>query len=344
MKKKILVVSLSLITILVFFVCIVFNKNNSKSSNVWSISMTEELVSMSNRCRNGITVKDSEWIYFSNIKSDSLLNSQGSLFKMDFEGKKIEKILDVAARNLIIKDNYLYYLDSSNNSSLHKISLKDYSNSLISNKTISEFIIVDNWIYFSEEGEVEYSNQISKMRLDGSDYLSLMDSISANKNWNCSDLIYNNEYIYFTSIDNQLSIYRMAIKSGEVELMLKDEGSICAIVDNDILVFNQEEFRVFDLSTGEFDRLIKNNLGDYRLDLVNFYDDSIYAIGYKEGDVSNRQLLKIDRKGYEVIYSDAIVNNFNIQDKWLFFLTYKESEDINKIFLHRMNLYNIKTC
>lgn len=335
-KKKLLYT----ILILVIFIFLIYIRSYKQFENFCEFPATDEVVSMINHHHSSITTRDLEWIYFSDIKSGSLLNSQGTLYRMKNDGSEIQKILDVAARNLIIDRDFLYYLDSSNHSKLYALSLNDFSTNLVSSKIISEFIIVGEWIYFCEKAEEEYVYQMSRMRLDGSSYKALISNSKMAKSLNCSDIMYKDGYIYFSSTDNRFSIYRMSIENEKVELLLKDKGRIYSIFDNNILISNQEAFKLYNLDTNIFKEAINTNLGEYKVDLINIYNGICYAIGYKKDNISNRELLKITKKGYEVVYNEFIVEYFNIQGDWLFFLASDNPDNIHELSLYRLNLIN----
>lgn len=310
---------------------ILFSKSNDSKQVVdtWGIPITDELVSMINHSFTPVTTMDSEWIYFSDLKSGSFFTSPGYLYRMRHDGTKVEKILDVAAKNLIIYDDYLYYLDASNYSKLYVLSLEDFSTTLIYDASVVQFIFVDDWIYACESSNEEYTLQLSRLKHDGTDYSVLISDRT------CLTLVYSEGYIYLGSTDNLFSIYRMSLEHFELELLSKDGEHPYGILNNMLLTFEgskKDGLKVLDLDTRN-KKTIEMALGDNVLASFNFYNDICYGITAIE-----RELLKITDKGYEVIYNDFPVEFLNIIEDWLFFSVSNNPDNIQETSLYRMNL------
>jgi len=335
---------LSIALLIALFIFLIFIKNYKKSTNSW---LDCEIMPMIKQRFNFVITENSEWIYFSKKNFTNKHNNFGALYRMKSDGTKNEKNLeDVSSSSLVIDKNYLYYLDDfrypiehhemdvkevleeanggnvwylNGEQRLYALSLDDFSTSLVSpNKGIWEYIIVDEWIYFSEDSEKEYIPQMSKMRLDGTDYTVLIPITKPHGC--CSNLIYKDGYIFFNLYENDNLIYKMSVENNDIELVLKDVGDLHSVTDNTILTFNGLEFKTFNLDTGSSENLIKTDLSEYIINTIKYYNNALYAIGNKKDQLSTtRELLKINKKGYEVVYDEFWVEQFGIQGDWLFF-------------------------
>lgn len=336
-NSKIILLCIILLAVITSFI-LFFKSNDSKQvADTWGIPITDELVSMINQSFMPVTAMDSEWIYFSDLKSGSLFNSPGYLYRMKHDGTEVEKILDVAARNLYIYDGYLYYSDSSNYSKLYALSLDDFSTSMIYDASVFKFIIVDEWIYICENSNEEYILQLSRLKHDGSDYTVLVSDRDF------LNLIYSEGYIYLGSTDNFFSIYRMSVENFELELISVDNEHPYGIHNNMLLTFGGSTIhglKVLDLETRN-KKTIEMALGDNILSSFNFYNDICYGI-----NEIKRELLKITDKGFEIIYNDFPVEYFNVIDDWLFFSVSDNPDNIHENSLYRMNLITgeINSC
>lgn len=327
LKFKIMLFCLLLFSILI--TTLFFNKGSKETAGMWDMPMTDEVVSMLNHnLSRPFTTMDSEWIYFSEHKTGSSVNSPGNLYRMRHDGSEIEHILGSATSHMLIADGYLYYLDATNYSKLYTLFLDDYSSNLISDGLVHEFILVEEWIYFCEESPREYVSQMSKMKRDGSAYTVLIPDR------HCQNLIHEDGYVYFASIDNYFTTYRMAVENGELELLSKNHEVPLAIYENTILSFNHKlgELQALQLDTGHSERLIKFDLKEESLKNFNFYKDASYAIN------GNRELIRLTQKGNKVIYNESPVEFFNIVGDWLFFSASNNPDNIHEESLYRMNL------
>ncbi|SCG83867.1 hypothetical protein DW1_2303 [Proteiniborus sp. DW1] len=361
-NRKIL---LSIVFLSALFIFFVLFRIYEKSTDSW---LDYKIISMIKQSYNFVTTENSEWIYFSQKNSTNKHDNFGTLYRMKSDGTKIEKVLeDVSISGLVIDKDYLYYLDDfryliehnemdvrkvleeangdnvwylNDEQRLYALSLIDFSTTLVSpNKGIWEYIIVDGWIYFTEASEKEYVSQMSKMRLDGTDYTVLIPITKPHGG--CSNLIYKDGYIFFNLYENDNSVYKMSVENDDIELVLKDSGNLYSITDEAILTFNGLDFKIFNLETGSSEDLIKIDLDEYVIDTIKYYNDAIYAIGNKRDQFSTtRELLKITKKGYEVVYDEYWVDQFGIQGDWLFFLVSDNPNNILEKSLYRINLIN----
>lgn len=325
--SKRLFISIIVIAILITSTIIISQTTNSKEvASKWGIPTSDEVVSMINRSSilGSLTAMDSEWIYFSEYNSENTLSSQGTLYRMKHDGSEVQQILDTATRNLLIVEDKLYFLDVTNSSAIYSLSLKDFTKTLVYNdRWVGEFLLVDDWIYFTEETDREFYSQLSRIKRDGSDYTVLVSDIDF------GNLRYKGDYIFFYSTG--IGIHRMHIESGELELLINSSSHLIAIFDNKLLITGRNPI-IFDLDTRTSEDLVKISLQNSSLNFYNFYYDALYAIAL------DQKLVKITQDGHEVIFNERPVSYFNIVGDWLFLGVEDGQDTVQYISLYRMNL------
>ncbi len=326
------------IYIVLLFICIaifILYSNNRLKQNENSldidIPITDKLISMINQNFISVTSMDSEWIYYSENKSGSSIVSPGGVYRMRHDGTESEQLLDVAARNLILYGEYLYYLDASNYSKLYALSLNDFSTNLILDEIISKFIIADGWIYFYEGTYMEYLSQLSRIKIDGSEYSVLVGDVYS------QNLVYQDGYIYFSTLDNLNSTYRISVLNDKVELLSDTHGPPYGIDKNKILTFNHLGLRILDIDTGQSKELLKDNLDKHVISSFNFFNDALYVMNIEE------QIIAINQNKNKIVYDELPVAYFNVIGDWLF-MSVKENhpKNIQELSLYKINLTNGK--
>lgn len=295
----------SIILAVVLFVLIL------ESIIVCNIKSTENTTGNLNNL--GFSVKSGNWVYYlgyaegnadgiykvkenGNKKekvSDSYgyyLNESGSyIYYLDSEDSDLVKIkkngenkevlvTDIDYARITVSDNWIYYFK---NSSLYRIKTSGESKQKISNKSIENYQVVGNWIYYSYYNDGEYV--IAKMKIDGDD-INKIDSKAGKVFFVEGNTIYyiNEEYNQ-EKTTNIYQLYRISTNGKNKEKIIDITGKV-------------------DVNTINFD-------GKY-IYYAKINEDNEFGV-YKIKSNGDNETKIVDIKGY--------ATSINIHENWIYY-------------------------
>lgn len=98
------------------------------------------------------------WIYFSNDKEDN------SLYAVNYEGTKINRLSDDSAFDIQVLGDTIYYSNASDNDKLYKIKADGTGRAKVYDGSAYLISIAGDWIYFFKDKEAA---KLYKIKLDG---------------------------------------------------------------------------------------------------------------------------------------------------------------------------------
>lgn len=216
-----------------------------------------------------INVKDG-WIYYVGVST----NGSPGIYKVKTNGTKMTRITSIdisdgdgahiTSQAMLIKDNYIYYVDRGYQSKITRISISGKNKKVLSksNMQTGRISISGDYIYFNDSYHYSwtYTGQkigIYRMKLNGTNKKCIYSGYS-------SSLQYYNGYIYYS---NGEGLWRMKVDGTNKKLIKKSIDYSFVIYKNKIYYLNS-----------------KNNISSMNLNGANsktvlkgnFYHFSIY--------------------------------------------------------------------
>ena len=199
----------------------------------------------------------------------------GSIHKFNLSTKEDEIIFDGTAEQMILQDDYLYFIEASDRgvSTIVKMK-KDGSKKevLLSDSDFKNIIIENDQIFYSL-----YEGSIGVLNINGSNNEILYKCVLTP-----DDLNYDNNYIYWREYNHpEYKIMRMPIDGTDVETIISSEEKVfLSIVRNNIVYYFQWDEYLFTI-------ISQKNLNDGTLkqhmirpyiegDKISLLDDWMY--------------------------------------------------------------------
>ncbi|MFA7412813.1 MAG: DUF5050 domain-containing protein, partial [Tissierellaceae bacterium] len=160
-----------------------------------------------------------DWIYYS---------SGQTLNRISIDGNNDETIYKLGyPQNVYIKDNWIYFINFSDNSNIYKMDLNGRNLDRFLNVNASNMAIYDDRLIFSyREGENAYVESIG---LDGSDRKIEFEDIAV-------DLVELGDYYYYIGEDYRL--YRRDVEDSLDMQILVDDKVSSYIIANDKIYYS----------------------------------------------------------------------------------------------------------
>ena len=135
-NKKIMIITISTLIIIIGLIISIAGRGNKKGNIYGNINNL------------GFAVENKGWIYYIGYNN----GQTDGIYKL--KKNKKEKFTDEYARYLNKSGKYIYYLDAGNGNIVRiKTNGKD-KETVIENVDLEKFIIVDNWIYYFDEAKL----------------------------------------------------------------------------------------------------------------------------------------------------------------------------------------------
>ncbi|NJD04458.1 MAG: DUF5050 domain-containing protein [Ruminiclostridium sp.] len=110
-----------------------------------------------------------------------------AIYKMDFNGDNKVKIYEAAAPKILVKEDIVYFRNSSDNDKLYSIKTDGSELKKFFDYKVMQFNIDGEWIYFTN---ISDNKSLYKIKIDGSNYTKLRDGVV----WNINII---DNWIYF---------------------------------------------------------------------------------------------------------------------------------------------------
>lgn len=189
--------------------------------------------------------------------------------------------------NAVESDNYIFYVEDHLNlvRTSKDFQERDYLYQTETGYSISYLNIVGDWLYYSR-GE-----RLERIRLDGTEQETLYDLSYL------IDMHIINDSVYFLSLEDDLSVYRMDINGQTLEKLINVSGQSLAVHEDRILVSvgSEQPTRLESYNLDGGDRQVL--LEEYARDVM-VWDDFYYYIGNNSnlyrteiGENTDRQLI-----------------------------------------------------
>ncbi|GAB6168559.1 hypothetical protein JCM1393_10190 [Clostridium carnis] len=192
------------------------------------------------------------YIYFSN----SLDNN--SLYKLDYQSKKITKLNNNYTSDIIANENTIFYINKSDGDKLYSYDIKNNTSKLLSSDKCGSFLLNGNTIFYQNLSD---NSKIYSLSITTNEKTKITDS-SAN-----SFVIYKNQLLYFNSQDNN-SLYAVNFPLLESKRIDALNGENLKTFDDKLFFINKEKGNtLFSLSLSqdraEISELVFDSINDY---------------------------------------------------------------------------------
>lgn len=229
----------------------------------------------------GIYLNSSDkYIYYLNVDNYNIM-------RIKTNGEDKETVIeDVDPQKIVIESDWIYYFDDAN---FYKIKTNGKDKKILSQKTIDNYEIVGNWIYYSYKNEGKYI--IAKMKTDGSDITKIDEDAAKVFFVDGSKIYYFKENFDF---DNYNFMYEM--------YSIKTNG--------------KDKEKITDLSE------------EVDVDTINFDKKYIYYVKSSDGDTVGIYKMKLNGKDETKITDvDGYTTKINIFDDWIYYPGLNETGD-----------------
>jgi uncharacterized protein involved in tolerance to divalent cations len=251
--------------------------------------------SQGNILNKGFVAKSGNWVY-------GTLDGYG-LSKLNLKDLKIQKIYEGTVSNIYIIGKNIYFLNciqnknSTSQNYISRINEGQKQATRLIRTGVESFYIYKGSIYYyitKEKGKGEYYS-IVKTNLDGKNQKILYKQYIKN---------YSFPYITLFSVNSKFLYF---LKDGKSQLVKYD----------------MEKKKIIDISKLLHKSGIKQ-IEKFIMDGQNiFFNVFRKPLLYK---------LSIDGKKLKLINNDSIIDSFNIDNKWVYFSSYKSNDPKNKIY------------
>lgn len=147
---------------------------------------------------------NSEHLFFTVHKEEFdfgkfMTKNAGIIYKVDRNGENKEKLSDDLAFDINITDDYVYYINKTDNMKIYRINLSHFKNEKLMEDTASDLNVCENKIYYANTSDPitiasEYESftggRLYSSNLDGNNKEKLADSLTSN-------IVVGEEGIYF---------------------------------------------------------------------------------------------------------------------------------------------------
>lgn len=288
----------------------------------WGFTVDDNLVKSIDFNRASFAVSYGDNIYFTLFKTDSLVNTEGTLYRMSNDGKIITKITDLPARFMSIYMGNLFFTDSSDNSKLCTFEIESNKIQVIyDDASVLGYAIIDNWIYFLEMLEGSDKLYLSKINTSGEYYERLITDK------NLSNLIYNDKFVYYSDLSSTFELNRLNIDNQNSDIVFTGYYLPYGISD-DVIILENSGPHTLDMNTSELKRLIPIEI-ESGVNQFNFHNNSIIY------NSKRQEIYSYDGSQKELVYNEFPVNSFSITGDWMFMHVSKgnESSNINPLVI-----------
>jgi len=278
--------------------------------------------------------------YFSNFDDNNIAH----IYQKNKKTKEVKKIFDGFGWSLVVRGNYLYFSGNQGPSidgtyKLYKMSLDDYSFSIIDDGFCYGMSFNNEWLYYINK---DTDNSYVYVRLNvETNEKELIDT----NNSSGVIVVYNKKLYYLNSIG-----YIMAAKlDGTNPTKVIDEKCQYFIIGNGKLIYLKDgkEIKTCDIDGGNINTITKSE--DDIIGAINSSNNTIYYVKYSSRDYDSNKggytysLWKIgfNGKNDKLIYR-SISNSFyiNIINKNVYALDYylREGDEYYTAIISKMGL------
>lgn len=233
-----------------------------------------------------INVKDNDLFFVSYNNKNNVSTADIVTCKTDGSARKVLVKGTNSISNLQLVDNFLYYIDQSNNLS-YKLSLDGKNVSKISNIPMSFLMIEKGWMYFVYNN----SQTLAKVKLSGAGLKVLATNISPN----ITNLNLSNGWIYYLGADDSKpqnenmfteeasSIYKIKLDGSQKSLVIPANYAVFLCQGN-LIYYNDEMGNLY--SYDEVTKLVTKITSNVGAGILNYHDGWIYIYSLVESDLT----------------------------------------------------------
>ncbi|NEW04602.1 DUF5050 domain-containing protein [Paenibacillus sp. SYP-B3998] len=205
----------------------IFTNSSDKSSSLakWSKDGTQTFKLSDDDARSINAI--GEWLYYT-VQADLLPNGQydySGIYKIRQDGTERTKISSVKASHIRVKQNWIYYLDA-NDMGINRMKLDgSYTENVMPDKGVYDFIIYNNEIYYFQTGT---TSVLYRIDINGAGKHKIDENVS-------SSIIIVDGWIYYIKWDNQFyNLYKQSIDQSTSILLysvdpMKDNGPLSSL-------------------------------------------------------------------------------------------------------------------
>lgn len=265
--------------------------------------------SNANAVNGGFSIINDDWLYFMN-SSDN-----GYLYRVKTDGSEETKLLDKSVLGLNLYQDKLFFCGSGEDSFIYKINPDGQDLTQISSHKASNLLIVDDWLYYidttiqSEEAE---THSLHRMKADGSEDLMISDL-------DLSSFNVVGDWIYFLASPDS-SLYKVKT-DGQDRSQVSDMLMSSFCISDDQIYFTLAEGNGNKLWKMNLDGSDSEQLGDDNVITFNANSDYIYY------GCAGESMLEVELKRMKPDGSESAVINeddaymINVHGDWLVYIS-----------------------
>jgi len=260
-------------------------------------------------------------VYFSNP------DDNGYLYSMNSDGSEVTKIIDDIPSYINADKHYVYYVRNNasktsqfsflhvNENSLCRVNRKTKDLKILDSSPSLYASLSGNYIYYLRYSRGN-ATQLYKIGIDGTD----KECINTTPYYTCSA---NNEYLYYTGLDEDHNIYQYNTETGQIRTLLDGNYWMPEITDPALYYLdciNNYSLCRLDFTNGNITKVSGDMVENYVI-----YDDVIYYIRMTYGS-EPAAVCKTDISGLNTeVIAVGDYKNLNVTSKYTYFTDYDGS-------------------
>lgn len=240
--------------------------------------------SFENISQGGLMVASGDWIYYSNVNTDS------TIWRMKADESEKSQVFSNPAWHISIHNDWLYYRQL-NKGYLRRYNLNDGTDEILVNRDIYEPKVVGNYIYYGDASDDSYD--LYRINTDGENEVKITDGI----------VLYccvTDKRIYYLDTAENRKGYSVDLDGNDKQLWYAGRVGTIDYVDGVIYFTDAEQGGLYSLNPydGEITKI-----SDFKMWSINIYNGEIYyADGKNDGALTKTSLANPNEK--QVLSSD----------------------------------------
>jgi len=215
------------------------------NDKVYIVNDQGKLVSMDKALSQKTVIIDDQ-VEYVNIVNDTIYytNKDNHICSSTINGDNQKVILNVKAYYMVVKDEKIYYQSDTDGESIYVYDLKTNQNTKLNDRHSYNLNVVDQDIYYTS------TDGIYRIGIDGKGDEKLISG-------ECSQVIYQDDKLYYTENANQLRSYD--IKTKKMENVVNERSQLANITDQYIFYYSTEGLKKYDFKTQTSEVIYNSN-------------------------------------------------------------------------------------
>lgn len=267
----------------------------------------------------GFSIKDGNWIYAYLGNSQ---NGEKGIYKMKQDGSKKEKINDDYGVYLNKVGKYIYYIEAQNYNIVRIKTNGEDKKVIVENVDPDKISIIDNWIYYFDESNLcrVKTNGQNKQILSNKS----IENYEISKNWIYYSYANDGKYVISKMKINGEDNTKVDSDAGEM-FFIKG-NNIYYIYKNYNSENYEYSYELYKMKTdGKDKEKVADIQGEIYINSVNYSDNTIYYTKInEEGELAIYSINLNGKDEKKIVKIEGYSTAINIFDNWIYYIDQNE--------------------